>query len=82
MVENFSDEELSKLTSEELKNYYLYQFVPHRVRIEASTICQLKCAGCGFQNGEGDDSWKEYITRRYATFDVNVFEVGLMEVIM
>lgn len=32
------------------------------VRIEASTICQLKCAGCGFQKGEGDDLGREYLT--------------------
>ncbi len=61
-VENLSDEELSQLTSEELRNYYIYQFVPHRVRIEASTICQLKCAGCGFQKGEGDDLGRGYLT--------------------
>lgn len=61
-VKNLSDEELSKLTSEELRNYYIYQFVPHRVRIEASTICQLKCAGCGFQKGEGDDLGRGYLT--------------------
>ena len=36
--------------------------MPERVRIDASTICQLKCAGCGFQNGEGDGLGRGYLT--------------------
>ena len=61
-VKNLSEEELSQLTDEELQNYYMYQFVPESACLESSTICQLKCAGCGFQKGEWDDLGRGYLT--------------------
>lgn len=32
------------------------------MRLEASTICQLRCAGCGFQRGGEDDLGRGYLT--------------------
>ena len=41
---------IDKLPSIIRKWYYIHRYIPKRVRLEASTICQLKCTGCGFQN--------------------------------
>ena len=40
----------------------LNKYLPKKVRLEASTICQLRCAGCGFQKGGEDDLERGYLT--------------------
>lgn len=40
----------------------LHKYLPKKVRLEASTICQLRCAGCGFQKGGEDDLDRGYLT--------------------
>lgn len=61
-IHNLTSEELAKLSEEELKEYYIYKFVPERVRLEASTICQLRCAGCSFQRGGEDDLGRGFLS--------------------
>ena len=37
------------------RRYFLYRYRPSKIRIEASTICQLRCSGCSFQNNNHDN---------------------------
>ena len=37
------------------RRYFLYKYRPSKIRIEASTICQLRCSGCSFQNNNHDN---------------------------
>ena len=59
---NLSVEEIKKLTPEELRDYDIYRLVPERVRLEVSTVCQLRCAGCGFQRGGADDLGRGFLS--------------------
>ena len=61
-LQNLSEKELSKMTEEERNFYYIHQYVPTKVRLEACTLCQLRCAGCGFQRGGNDDLGRGYLT--------------------
>lgn len=55
--------------------YYLYEYLPETVRLDVSTVCQLRCAGCGFQAGGKDDLGRGFLTiedfKRFA--DMNPF---------
>ena len=53
---------IAKMSDEERKEYYIRQHLPKKVRLEASTVCQLKCAGCDFQKGGNDDLDRGFLT--------------------
>lgn len=55
-------EQLDKLSPDERKEYYINYFVPKRVRLEVSTVCQLRCAGCGFQRGGEDNLGRGFLS--------------------
>lgn len=59
---NLSAKQVAELTSAERREYYIKRFVPHRVRLEVSTVCQLRCAGCGFQKGDNDDLGRGFLS--------------------
>ena len=58
----YKPEAIPFLTEEKKADYYINLHVPEKVCLEASTICQLRCAGCGFQRGDGDDLGRGYLT--------------------
>ena len=62
-------------------DYYINKFMPSKVRLEASTICQLRCAGCGFQKGGEDDLGRGYLTidnfKRFCEMNPFVNEIEL-----
>ena len=37
------------------RRHFLYKYRPTRIRLEASTLCQLRCAGCSFQQNNHDN---------------------------
>ena len=46
-----------------IKKWYLINcFVPKSVRLEASTLCQLRCSGCSFQNSNYGQLGGGYLT--------------------
>lgn len=59
----------------------LHKYLPLKVRLEASTICQLRCAGCGFQKGGTDDLGRGYLTienfRRFCEMNPFVRQIEL-----
>lgn len=55
-------EQLDELSPDERRDYYIKSFVPERVRLEVSTVCQLRCAGCGFQKGGEDDLERGFLS--------------------
>lgn len=70
-----------KRTEEEKKHYFLYEYVPQRVRLDASTICQLRCTGCGFQKGGDDDLGRGFLTlenfRKFSEMNPFIREIEL-----
>lgn len=37
------------------RRYFLYKYKPSKIRLEASTLCQLRCTGCSFQQNNHDN---------------------------
>ena len=58
----YVNDKTDKMTDEELKSYSIYDFIPKKVRLEASTVCQLRCTGCFFQKGGADDLGRGFLT--------------------
>ncbi|MBR3298411.1 MAG: radical SAM protein [Clostridia bacterium] len=63
------------LSKEESKIYYTHIHLPSMVRLEACTLCQLRCAGCGVQKGGNDGLGRGYLTiENFTRFcDMNPF---------
>ena len=59
---NLTAKQVARLTPEERKGYYINRYVPERVRLEVSTVCQLRCAGCGFQKGGEDNLGRGFLS--------------------
>lgn len=53
---------IAQMSDEERKEYYIRRHLPEKVRLEASTVCQLKCAGCDFQKGGSDNLGRGFLT--------------------
>lgn len=62
MIRRTENKQLAGLSPEERRDYYINQFVPNRVRLEFSTVCQLRCAGCSFQKGGKDDLGRGFLS--------------------
>ena len=56
------ERKLSGMSLEQRNQYFIHEFVPSRVRLEVSTVCQLRCTGCGFQKGGDDDLGRGFLT--------------------
>jgi len=69
------------MTDKERKRHYIYDCVPKRVRLEASTICQLRCTGCIFQKGGNDNLGRGYLTignfRKFCDMNPFIQEIEL-----
>ena len=69
------------MTDEERKRYYIYDHVPKRVRLEASTVCQLRCTGCDFQKGGNDNLGRGFLTignfRKFCEMNPFIREIEL-----
>lgn len=50
------------MTTEEQRDYYIHGFVPEKVRLDFSTVCQLRCAGCFFQKGKSDNLGRGFLS--------------------
>ena len=61
--------------------YYTHLYLPEKVRLEACTICQLKCTGCSFQHGGGDNLGRGYLSlenfKRFLEMNPFVREIEL-----
>ena len=70
-----------ELTESDFESYYLYQHLPSRVRLEASTICQLRCTGCSFQTRRNDNLGRGFLSienfRRFAEMNPFVHQIEL-----
>ena len=65
-IESFTARQVLKIISKVpypvKKWYYVNRYVPRQVRLEASTVCQLRCAGCTFQNSDHDGLGLGFLT--------------------
>lgn len=56
------ERKLARMTPDERRDFFIREFVPSRARLDVSTICQLRCAGCGFQRGGADNLERGFLT--------------------